>query len=47
MFCRPQFSAAEDGLNILLGMCRSGDYQAFADLEEDFYALTFLKDFPS
>ena len=38
-FCRPNFRTAENGLNCLLAIARSGDPEALNQLEDDFYSL--------
>lgn len=42
---RPNFDVAENGLNVLLSISRSGDSD-LSDLAGDFYALTPRRDFP-
>lgn len=38
-YCRPNFSAVENGLNCLLAIFKCGDQHALGQLKEDFYSL--------
>lgn len=44
-FFRPAFKVAEDGLNILLAIVRSGNAQSLVDLDESFYTVLSLNQF--
>lgn len=47
LFSRPNFSVAENALNVLLAISRSGDCDSLEGLQGDFYTLPPLKDIPA